>query len=253
MIELLRNCSHGSQIATYLVNNESGMKNIIKVASTPGGIENLKSEIAGWNWYQNIRYPLKKYPICQIIQQKNNYLKIKIEFIDGFKADYRKGLEKNAGLIKKVVENYFHIWPFYPNNISSLHGDLSLDNIIYNSNGVHIIDWEHFTLKGAPWGFDVIYLLFETLYFGMRNRKRPSQKEISIIVDNITFLNSNNQLHPRMIEHPLKFIKDFITDNQKLWGEQLIAFPNKFPIIAFTNDQISLIDNMIFSKLKEKI
>lgn len=252
MIELLRNCSHGSEIATYLVYNGTSMEKIIKVATTPAGIRNLEYEYEGWSWYQKIRYSQIRYPMCRIIQ-RNRYIKIEIEFILGSKVNYKRGLEKNVEIIKKVIEHYCHIWPYYSNIVSPIHGDLSLDNIICNSKGIHIIDWEHFNLKGAPWGFDAFYLLFETLYFGIRKGRQPSQKELTIIADNISFLNHNNQLPYHLIEHPLKFIKDFITDNSQLWGEQLMAFPQKLPILTFTDGQISLIDNMVFSKLREQV
>ena len=52
--------------------------------------------------------------------------------------------------------------------------DLSIDNVISNKDGVHIIDWEHFSLEGAPFGFDAYNLLFEQLWFSMKERKRPS-------------------------------------------------------------------------------
>jgi hypothetical protein len=250
MIELIRNCSHGSEIATYFVNNEFSEKKIIKVATTSSGVQDLIRENDGWNWYQKIRYPQKNLPVCKIIQHRNSYyFKIQIEYIEGSKVDYRKGLEKNAGILKEIVEHYCCIWPYTPNTLSPFHGDLSLDNVVYNSEGIHIIDWEHFNLKGAPWGFDVIYLLFETLYFGMRKRKRPSHNEISIIVDNIKFLNNSKRLYSQITEYPLKYTIDYITSNTELWGEQFIAFPDKLPILTFTDDQISLIDNMVSSKL----
>jgi len=252
MIELIRNCSHGSEIATYLVSKDGFGKHIIKVAATPTGIKNLRCEIEGWSWYQKIRYQQNHDSICRIMRDKNDYLKIQIEFIDGIKADYAKGLEKNADMVKKVFEHYCNIFPYHSNGLSPFHGDFSLDNVIFNSNGVYIIDWEHFNPGGAPWGFDALYLLFETLYFGMRNRKRPSRDEINVIADSIDFLNADNRLERKIIERPLKFTKSFINDNPGLWGEQLAAFPDKLPILAFTHDRITLIDDMIFSKLKSR-
>ncbi|HEX9972833.1 MAG TPA: hypothetical protein VGD14_12240, partial [bacterium] len=168
---MIRNCSHGSEIATYLVSEGGLSRHIIKVASTPAGIKNLKCEIKGWDWYQKARYQQDRDPVCRIIRDKNDYLKIRIEFIDGIKADYARGLEKNAAIIKKVFEHYCSIFPYYTDRLSPFHGDFSVDNVILNSGGIHIIDWEHFNPNGAPWGFDALYLLFETLYFGMRNRK----------------------------------------------------------------------------------
>lgn len=250
MIELLSNCSHQSEIAIYLVTRSAGDKCIWKVAITPSGIANLKHELAGFEWYQGQRYPNAGEKLCRILGQKESYLKIGIHYIEGSKADFRQGLEGNESIVRQVISHYCEIWKPTGSEKVALHGDLSLDNILINSGGVHIIDWEHFSLKGAPWGFDAMYLLFETLYFGMRNRKRPSQHEINVIVDNISFLNRDNRLQLQLVEHPLRSLKNFISNNLQLWGEQLTASPQKLPILLFTEDQASLIDNMIFCKLR---
>ena len=78
MIELLRNCSHGSEIATYLESNSYSGEKIIKVATTPAGIKNLESDLNGWNWYQEVRYPNLDEPLCKVIQNKDSYFKIEI-------------------------------------------------------------------------------------------------------------------------------------------------------------------------------
>lgn len=251
MIELLRNCSHGSEIATYLVSNLYSEEKIIKVATTPTGVKNLESEVNGWNWYQGVRYPCNIAPLCKATQKRGNYFKIEIEFIQGIKADYRKGLVKNSDSVKKAIEHYCHFWPYYPNALSPLHGDLSIDNIIYNSNGVHIIDWEHFSLSAAPWGFDALYLLFETLWFSMRERKLPTEREINIIGCNLKILNIKNRIDPQKIKYPLRFVINFIKNNSKLWGNQLSVFPNKLPIINFTAEQVSKIDDLIYSNWRK--
>jgi len=84
----------------------------------------------------------------------------------------------------------------------------------------------------------------------MRARLMPSRKEIRIISDNISLLDTGNRLDRKTIERPLKFVKSFINDNPGLWGEQLTASPNKFPVLAFTHEQVALIDDMISSNLK---
>lgn len=252
MIELLKNCSHGNEVSTYLMNNNLDVKKIIKVAATPIGIKNLKCEIEGWDWYQKIRYSVKEEPLCRIVQERNSYLKIHLRFIEGARADCRKGLEENEEIIKKVIKHYCEIWPYYPDDKSPLHGDLSLDNIIYNDDGIHIIDWEHFNIRGAQWGFDPLYMLFETLFLRIRNRKRPSQKEIAIIVNSMNLLNRTFELQPRIINHPLKFLIGFITDNYTFWGGELSAFRNKLPILAFTPDRVTFIDHMIYSGFREQ-
>jgi hypothetical protein len=248
-IELLRNCEHGSEIMTYLATDEFGGKKIIKTSTTPSGIKNLRNEVEGWRWYKSLRHHSNE-SICRIVQQRDSYLQIQIDYINGNKPDYQNGLVRNANAIRSIVEHYCDIWPFSSGS-SPMHGDLSLDNIIINSDGVHIIDWEHYMLDAVPWGFDIIYLLLESLYFGMRHRNKPNPTgtEIQIICDHIKTINEHHQLHPDMLKTPLRFIKGFVLTNHHLWGEQLTSFQMKLPIIAFSSDQITMIDDMISSQM----
>lgn len=250
MIELIRNCSHGSEIATYFRNGPHLEKAIIKVATTINGINDLKNEVEGWKWYQNIRYPHSKFTMCKIIQENEDFFKIEIEFIEGVKRNYRKGLRENSDTVQKVIEHYCNIWPCDQNGMAPIHGDLSIDNIINNRDGVHIVDWEHFNLKGGPWGFDSIYFLFETLWFGMRYRKEPTNKEIYLISNNIKSINDTGKLSKDIAEQPLFFIKKFISSNHEIWGKQLLDPADRFPIFRFSAQQIALIDRSIFRQLK---
>lgn len=252
MMELIRNCSHESQSATYLVTDSLGKK-VLKASDSVVGIASLKRELAGWEWYRRLRYPQRDVPVCRVLQQNTSYLKIEIEFINGIKNNYRNGLERNAGLLKRVMLHYCDIWPFYSNGYSVLHGDLSIDNIIYNAQGIHIIDWEYFNPKGAPWGFDAVYLLFETLYFGTKARQQSSQAQIEIIVDNLNILNSRWQLAPDFMTRPLKTVKDFIVSSFRSWGEDLLTVPGKLPVVLFSDEQIHLIDQAVARRMKRTL
>jgi hypothetical protein len=247
MIELIRNCSHGSEIATYIVTDINSRKKILKASTSSSGIKNLKNEFEGWNWYKEIRYPLYKEPLCRVVQQKEKYLKIEIQFIEGIKADYRKGIKNNSELLKMIIKHYCKTWPFNKYEYSPLHGDLSIDNIIYNSNGINFIDWEHFNLKGAPWGFDALYLLFETLWFSMKSRAKPNVDEVNIIKQNLDVLNSDGKLESKLLISPLTSIKEFINENYSIWGEQLQLFRKKLPVLEFDEQQITNIEKLILS------
>lgn len=242
-IELLRNCSHGSEIATYLASNGKSVK-IIKASSTMNGIMDLRAEVAGWNWYQKIRYPEMKIPICQVVLEKHNYLKIEIDHIEGKQGEHLKGLIYNRDVIKKVIGHYCDIWPVSQNGMAPLHGDFSLENIIINGNGVNIFDWEHFAIDAAPWGFDPIYLLFEALWFNFAGTKRLDNKEIKAVSLCIQLLESKH-LSKDIVEHPLSFLISFIYDNDHLWRTQV----NKFPVLRYTKEQIFCIDKTIYEDL----
>jgi thiamine kinase-like enzyme len=137
--------------------------------------------------------------------------------------------------------------------LTPIHGDLSLDNIIINADGVHIIDWEHYTAAAAPWGFDIMYLLFVSLYFGMYlgkpQRHKPTGKEIRIICEHMKTINSHNHLSSDVLKAPLFSIREFILAHQYFWGSQFSSFQMKIPIIAFSTEQVTMIDEMIMAGL----
>jgi hypothetical protein len=238
-IKLLRNCSHGGEIATYLVQNEKSKK-IMKASTTRNGIMDLRAEVAGWNWYQQIRYPEIKTPICRVVMEKHNYLKIEIDYIEGKQGEHRKGLVYNRDVIKKVVRHYCDVWPVSQNGMAPLHGDFSLENIIFNENGMNIFDWEHFAFDAAPWGFDPIYLLFEALWYSFDGKKRLKKKEILIVSECIQLL-KDQHLSKDIADHPLSFLISFIYDNGHLWRTQV----DKFPVLCFTKEQVCFIDKTI--------
>jgi len=250
MIYLLRNCSHGSEFSTYLFHDGLKEKKIVKSATTPAGIDSLRREHDGYVWYQKIRYPERTHPMCRITHEAAQFMRIEIEYIKGTKGDYRKKMESNDCALEMLIRHYCDVWPYYVNRYSHLHGDLSLGNTIYNSDGVHIIDWEHFKLNAVPWGFDATYLLLETLWFSMAKGKRsePSEKEIEIIATKIEILASGGRLERVMLEQPLRFIINFIRQNGTLWG----IFPKKIPIVLFSGSQINRIDKLICSRLASR-
>ncbi len=253
-IELLRNCSHSGEIATYLATDGSGPKHIIKSSVTEKGIEHLRKEVRGWSWYQGLRYAAKE-PICKITQERNKYLQIQIKLIEGCVPFYKKGLERNADAVHRVVRHYCDCWP-RDSDLVPLHGDFSLGNVIMSSDGVHVIDWEHFTDNAVPWGFDVLNLLFETLFYGMRSgyetkmrgttRAEPTAEEIRIIREQIGWMDQCHPLNVDMVRKPLRFLRDYAGSHDHLWGDQF----GKFPVLSFTEEQIIEIDEKVRSDMK---
>jgi len=246
MIELLSNCSHGSETATYLLVRDGQKKTIVKTASTPAGIEALKREKQGYDWYQERRYQSRDSLLCRVTDENGFFMRLEIEFIEGVPASYRKKMKENYAIMKQVIEHYCLVWPSLPNKLGPLHGDLSLGNIICGIDGIYIIDWEHFYLNGVPWGFDALYFLFETLWFAMRNKGKPSGEEINIVTECIRLLNHDNRMEPEIIRHPLSFMKRFIIDNGRLWG----VFPTKIPVLSFTDRHVALIEDMVSVRLE---
>jgi len=240
MIRLIRNCSHSNEVATfYFEKNQE--KNIIKASSCQIGIEQIKKEVNGWKWYQSKRYPNSKTKLCNIIKNNKNFIKIKIKYIEGFKEKYSKGIQKNSVLIYKIIEHYCNIWQGYKENKFPLHGDLSIDNVITNKDGIHIIDWEYFSLDAAPFGFDAYNLLFEQLWFSMKERKRPKRSELDVLLDSIRLIRSSSTESHFFFDQPLFSVQRFIKTNSRFWKNQI----HRFPALLFNEEQVGIIDKMI--------
>jgi hypothetical protein len=240
MLRLIRNCSHKNDVATYYF-EKNQEKAIIKASSTKAGIEDIKREVEGWVWYQSKRYPNTNESFCKIIQSRENYIKIGIKYIEGHKENYLKGIVKNSQLIGDVIVHYCNIWCNNAESKVPLHGDLSIDNVINNKEGIHIIDWEHFSLSSAPFGFDAYNLLFEQLGLSMKGRKIPSKAELDILLDNIRLIRSASTETSVFFDRILSSVQDFIKTNSKLWNKQIY----RLPVLDFNEESVKMIDKMI--------
>jgi len=238
---LIRNCPHGNEVATYYL-EENQEKKIIKASTCQSGISRIKNEVEGWNWYQSKRYPDSETSRCNIIISNGRYIKISIQYIEGCKNEYKKGLRKNSPLIIKIIEQYCHIWQGYREGKYPMHGDLSIDNAIVNKDGVHIIDWEHYYLGTAPFGFDAYFLLFEQLLFSMKGRKKPNKSELDVLLHGIRLIRTASREYHLLHDKPLHSIQEFIKKNWIIWGNQKI---NKLPVLLYGNEQVYAIDNAI--------
>ena len=240
MLRLIRNCLHSNAVATfYFEKNQE--KSIIKASSCQIGIEQIKQEVNGWKWYQSKRYPNSKTNPCNIIKRNENYIKIKIQYIEGRKEKYSKGIQKNSVLINNIIKHYCNIWQGYKENKFPLHGDLSIDNVITNKDGIHIIDWEHFSPTAAPFGVDAYNLLFEQLWFSMKGRKRPRGREFDILLENIRLIRSSSTESQFFCDQPLSSFQKFVKSNAIFWKNQI----HRLPTLHFNKEQVREIDKTI--------
>jgi len=86
-----------------------------------------------------------------------------------------------------------------------------------------------------------LYLMFECLWFeqrwiGLRRRS------VAHIAKMIGFLRSKDCVDSALLDHPLREIVSFIRSHSHLWGAQLVAFPNKLPILLLGSDAVAKID-----------
>lgn len=240
--KLIRNCSHGSKIATYLV-SKNHASYYLKVSTEVDGIDDLKREHSGWQWYLKKKY-IDYRDICSIDIRSDSYARLVVKVFEGETAKTSKGLSGNFSNIKRIVDHYCSIWGMFDSH-GPMHGDLSLDNILVTESDVIFIDWEHFRSSSAPWGFDILYLLFETLWFSFHNPKVNNDYEMGFLLKLLDYLNNQGSLPVQFRVSPLMSLINFIKENIHLWGKQVIEFPMKLPILEFTSDDILYVENYL--------
>lgn len=250
MIELLRNCSHGCEFRTYF---DSDNNIFIKSSHTERGIKSIINEYNGLLWYiKNAKKLIENF--CKILVKKEKYIRLAIENIPLKKNDYHTGLSGNFEIIERALDHYCEVWQTQKNSERvNMHGDFSIDNILYDASELFIIDWEHFKENCVPVGFDAVYLLFESLWFNMnqRNGYEITEIETDFIADNLKKIKSKDMLNKYFAENVLYNLKKFMIDNKGLWEVSNENEMKKFPVIYFTDSQIVEIDKKLNDRFKE--
>jgi hypothetical protein len=209
---------------------------IKKSASSAKSIRKLKNEIRGATWYQT------NSDINQIskIIELPNYYSIFFHFFNGKKANFRDGYWLNRSYIEKALQGYCEIWSKLSQHENVIHGDYSIDNLIFTENELIIIDWEHFTNINLPKGFDALNLIYEQIYIlSLKN----------MVCSNV-ILHANEMLERLKVRHcldkiffnsPLHTMQQYFLDNSYIWGKQL----SKLPIMKFNKAECNILDNKI--------
>ena len=241
MKALICNCSHGSEIYLLEELSPEGLPvSILKSSSFKNGMIDLRRELAGFHWYNNqIGYPIT----INVFKESIHYIAIRYSYIRGRKVSYRNGYFKNRKWIAIIIEHYCSVWSSYTKSEGStvLHGDLTIDNVIFDNENPIIIDWEHFNEHAAPLGFDGLNLLFESLWFESGN-KSPRRNSLYHLADMINLMLARNCLGEEFRESTLFNFINFIKNNFSLWGHQISIFPKKLPVLLFNEQRIKSID-----------
>ena len=178
MKEVIRNHTHGSSIMLSIC-KEAENHYLKKSAYDESGIVNLVRETEGYRWYldgSRPEFPIKTFALGR------SYLELRIPFFQA-QDPIRKNLTKtNLKYFYLAIDHYNQTWPesVCANAALPIHGDFSLDgNILFNDQGVFVIDWEHFTEGAAPRGFDVLYMVFEAIKISCK-RYLPTTRLLSL-------------------------------------------------------------------------
>ena len=229
-------------ISSSIEFNDNKKISIIKSTFDKNSLNELENEYKGYSWYSQFN------PISLKLKKNDNfnYMQLDIEYVNGIKANYRKGLTKNYNKVLSIINYYnkitkknYSISKKYP-----LHGDLSIDNIIFKNDEILIIDWQYFTLLDNNFGFDILNLVFEQLYFDLTNFNifKSNQKILKKLINLLKYAFDNSMIDMGYKKNPLKKIREYIkANNEIIWKNQSY----KLPVTKFNNMQVSFIDNYV--------
>ena len=251
MKELIRNHFGGNGIAVFLERDPERVKSVLKIAVTGEGVETIRKEKQGWDWYSSKNNIPLQIVNQYLYQPEKCYAKIELKYLDGIKGKYWRGIRKNYGILQSTIEHYLKVWQDEDVESCPMHGDLSVDNIIVRNGRVVIVDWEHFNSSAGHWGFDALYLIFETLWFDAKKGRLPRRADLLAAASLIRTLNRDNKLSKLQTEHPLSRTKKFIVENRKLWGKEVESSFTKFPVVSFTDEQALYIDTKLARLLSD--
>jgi hypothetical protein len=228
---LLRSSPYGNGIFTYLDEQKAVIQ---KSTYCKAASEVLSREHQGYQWYfqRSGHQVLDQLSFRQTAGQ--SYTRLRIPYLPGKSPNYNLSLSQNFSILKLAIEHYFEIWPAPDAKLFPLHGDFSVGNLLIQENQIAIIDWEHFQMTGAPYGFDLANLIYESAYFSFGGG--GSLKEN----DRRQFIALKRLIKEKYRSFGLKETQNFISAHSHFWGPLI----HKLPVMKFSPQQVSYMENL---------
>ncbi len=233
MNQVIRNYTHGSEIILSIC-EKNGNRFFRKSSYSDHGIENLLREYEGYIWYKARSKKL------HTIEKKNigdNYLELNIPFFEN-DTEAKKNLNnRDLKFFYEAINHYRDIWVSgeFENKLYPIHGDFSLDgNILFKDRNVFVIDWEHFHKKKAPLGYDVLYMIFESLKIEIKQGS-PSRYLLENVFKLIRYAYNNKCISDHFNGN---FLEKFLAYQESIigiWGAQ----KDKLPTYQYSNTQLN--------------
>jgi len=234
---LIRSSSHGNNVSSIYIGDNDRFR---KVSYIDNGIKLLRKEKEGIDWY--CRKSHYKNYVEDYYDNGHNFCRIETRRISGAKARFSDSLLKNKLFIDKAIDHYFTVWDG-SNKLQPVHGDLTLDNIIFSREGVVIFDWEHFDIEGDIFGFDVVYLVLSSIYFPYYRKKKISKTDGKLFKELWCYL-SKKGISKDLLSDPFSFYINRFNSNIR-WKSIVEDSPNKlFPLCA-KSDIVKSINKLI--------
>ncbi len=217
-------------------------KTFRKFSNNNAGKKKIYSEYKGYSWY------CKKSRINKKIILKKYYRNSKFSFLDlslikGKKIKSWQSLENNIPYILKIIKNYSLT------KYLNIHGDFTLDNIIFQKNKIFIIDWEFFGSKSVK-GYDITYLVLSSICLPYIFNKRftSEDKKLFIFLWKQLLKQGYNK---SMLSNPFKFFEKKIKADLILSKSYKLSKSKFFPFItphSHKNKILKLINSVTYEQ-----
>ncbi len=150
-----------------------------KYSNSTQGIRKVNSEKQGLTWYCK-RVKINKKNVIKKYYRKKNLAFIDINKIKGKKVRSWRSLEKNFIFISKVVNHYKEV--FRRKKYSKIHGDLTLDNVLFEKKNLFLIDWEFYGADKKIWGYDIVYFVLSSISLPYLAKKSFSARDKELFI-----------------------------------------------------------------------
>ena len=134
----------------------------------------------------------------------------------------------SRSLLQEVVG--IHALQSNKTKMSKIHGDLTLDNIIFNKNKIFIIDWEFFYSKKKHFGYDLAYLFLSALCIPYLTKKKISSNDEKLFLDLWKILKKIG-VNKKIILDPFTYFEKKIKDDSFLKKSYILSKKKFFPFL----------------------
>ena len=188
----------------------------------------IYSEFMGLSWYCK-RRKLNSKNLIKNFYVDNNISFIDIKDLKGKKIKSWKSLSDNHNYLKETFKHYLKYFP--KNKLVNIHGDLTLDNILFKKQSLFIIDWEFFKAKKSYYGYDIVYLFLSAACLPYLNNKRFSYNDENHFKDLWKIL-INAKISNKLLFNPFNFFSNKIRNDHILKKSYKISKSKFFPFIT---------------------
>lgn len=218
-----------------------------KFSVKKNGIEKIASERSGLKWYVK-KSKLNEKKIIKNFFKNKDYAVLDLKKIRGKKVRSWRPLSENKSHINKFFAHYKKIFKFSAYHI--IHGDLTLDNILFSKKNFFILDWEFYSRQKFLWGYDLVYLTLSSICIPYLESNVFSKKDQECFVklwSNLVKMKIDN----RLLLNPFKYF-DYVLLNAKSLHSSKKISRSKFFHLLLTKQFKNKILKLINSNQKNK-